>query len=170
MEFEVAYISRSGNTAAVAEKIADIIYEESVHLTDLSCESPSNDADVYLLGFGYRGSVPVKIMDALELAEGKTLLLFVTCGMEPTEHYREFIERKITPFIPDDCDYKGLFLCPGQFQENLVLKSRDIPKRQPDNTTARRIVENARKTQGHPNSDDFEKLGAFLWENLYLYG
>ena len=167
MKYEVAYISNSGNTATVAEEIADMLSEEDVRLTDLSCGEASEDADVYLIGFGVnRGTVPMRIMDALEVAEGKTVLLFVTCGMEPTESYKFSIERKILPFLPDDCDYRGLFLCPGQFPEEVVRNIQEVLRCQPDNAQARSLLEHHQKTYGHPNEDDLEELREFIWAKL----
>ena len=167
MKYEIAYISQSGNTATLAEEIAEMFSDEEVYLTDLSCEEISEDADVYFVGYGVnRGAVPMKIMDALEIAEGKTILLFVTCGMEPTEGYKSSVERKILPFLPDDCDYKGLFLCPGQFPEDVIRNVQEVLRRQPDNTAARTLAENHRKTYGHPNDADLERLRDFVWEKL----
>lgn len=167
LKYEVAYISNSGNTATIAEEIADMLSEEEVHLTDLSCDEISEDADVYLIGFGInRGTVPMKVMDALEIAESKTILLFVTCGMEPTESYKASVERKILPFLPDDCDYRGLFLCPGQFPEEVVRNLQEVLRRQPDNAQARSLLEQHQKTYGHPNKEDLEKLREFIWAQL----
>ena len=167
MKYEVAYISQSGNTATLAEEIAELLSDEVVHLTDLACDDISEDADVYFIGFGVnRGTVPLKIMDALEAAEGKTIFLFVTCGIEPTERYKASVERKVLPFLPDDCDYKGLFLCPGEFPEEVVQNIQAILKQQPDNAQARILAENSRKTYGHPNEDDFKALGEFILAHL----
>lgn len=140
MKCAVAYVSRSGNTAAVAKEVANILSKEEIQLTDLSCEVPPEDADVYLIGFGVnQGTIPLKVMDAMELAEGKVLLMFATCGMEPTEYYKETVERKVTPFLPENCDYRGVFLCPGQFQEDVISKVEEILQAQPDNSAMRLI-------------------------------
>lgn len=167
VKYEVAYISQSGNTATLAEEIAETISDEEVYLTDLSCDEISEDADVYFIGYGVnRGTVPMKIMDALEVAEGKTILLFVTCGIEPTESYKSSVERKILPFLPDDCDYRGLFLCPGQFPEEVVRNIQEVLRRQPDNAQARSLLEHHQKTYGHPNEEDLEGLREFIWAKL----
>lgn len=167
MKYEVAYISQSGNTAALASEIAELLSDEIVHLTDLARDEVSEDADVYFIGFGVnRGTVPMKVIDALEVAEGKRIFLFVTCGMEPTGSYKSSVERKILPFLPDDCNYEGLFLCPGQFPEGVVRNVQEILKRQPDNAQAITIAKNYQQACGHPNSEDFEALREFIWEKL----
>ena len=168
MKYEVAYLSNSGNTATLAGELAEMLSEEDICLTDLSCEEISEDADVYFIGFGFnRGMIPVRVLDALEVTEGKTILLFATCGMEPTESYKSFVERKVLPFLPDNCDYRGLFLCPGQFPDEVVRNLQEVLRHQPDNTQARSLLEQHQKTRRHPNEDDFENLGNFVWEKLH---
>jgi hypothetical protein len=167
LKYEVAYISKSGNTATLAEAIAEMLPNESVHLTDLAYGEAAEDADVYLLGFGInRGAVPLKIMDSMELAEGKTILLFITCGVEPTAEYQASVERTVLPFLPDDCDYRGMFLCPGQFPDEVVRYLREVLQRQPDNAQAQSLLTQYEKTCGHPNNSDIEHLRVFLSDNL----
>lgn len=167
MKYEIAYLSNSGNTAVLARAIASMLPADDTHLTDLSLDDVSESADVYFIGFGVnRGMVPMKIMDSLEYADGKTVILFATCGMEPTDAYKSSIERKILPFIPDDCDYKGLFLCAGQFSETVANSIKETLRRQPENAQARALLESYQKTYGHPNSEDLEDLQDFVWEAL----
>lgn len=167
MKYEVAYYSISGNTASLAEEIADMLSDNGVRLTDLSCADVSEDADVYLIGFGInRGTVPLKIIDALEVAEGKTILLFVTCGMEPTDDYKSSIERKILPFLPDGCDYRGLFLCPGQFPDEVIRNAQEVLSNQPNSVSARSLLEHYQKTYGHPDEEDLDDLRDFIWSKL----
>jgi hypothetical protein len=167
MHYEVAYLSNSGNTTALAERIPEFLPGEAVHMTDLSQGEACANADVYLVGFGInRGTIPVKIMDALELAEGKTVLLFVTGGVEPTQEYQAAVERKILPFLPDDCDYRGLFLCAGQFPDAVVQNLQEVLRRQPDHAQARSLLEHHQKTLGHPNDSDVEHFRVFLETQL----
>lgn len=167
MKYEIAYLSRSGHTAALAEDISEMLSDEEVHLTDLAQSDMNEDAEVYLLGFSIdRGAVPMRIMDALERTEGRVVLLFVTSGMEPTAPYRSSVERKILPFLPDECDYRGLFLCPAQFSDDTVQRVREILRHQPEHPQARALMESYQKTCGHPNALDMEKLREFIWEAL----
>jgi flavodoxin len=167
MNYEVAYLSHSGNTAILAQEIARLLSDEAVHLTDLSRGEPSQNADVYLVGFGVnRGRVPVKIMDVLESAEGKTILLFVTCGMEPTEAYKASVERKILPFLPDQCNYRGIFLCAGEFPDEVVRNLPELLRQQPDNPQAQLLAQHHQKTSGHPNAEDLAHLQTFLRAKL----
>lgn len=168
MKYEVAYLSQSGNTAVLAEELAEMLSDEDIHLTDLAHGESSPDADVYLIGFGVnRGTVPIKIMDALDAAEGKTILLFVTCGMKPTDAYRTAIERKIAPFLPDACDYRGLFLCAGQFPDAAVQSIERALAQAPDDAQAQALLQQHRQTCGHPNQEDMDALRRFVSDRLF---
>jgi flavodoxin len=167
MKYEVAYLSKSGNTATLAEDIAEQFADEEVHLTNLETEKPWDDADVYLIGYGVnRGTIPMKVMDALDLAEGKTVALFVTGGMEPTQEHKNALERKVTPFLPEDCDYRGMFLCAGQFPDQVVENAQAILQQQPDNPQAKALLSHHKKTMGHPDNQDLDNLRSFLWDRL----
>lgn len=167
MKYEVAYLSQSGNTAVLAEELAEMLSDEDIHLTDLARGELSPDADVYLIGFGVdRGTVPIKIMDALDAAEGKTILLFVTCGMKPTDAYRAAIERKIVPFLPDVCDYRGLFLCAGQFPDAAVQSIERALAQAPNDAQAQALLQQHRQTCGHPNREDMDALRRFVSDRL----
>jgi flavodoxin len=167
MKYEVAYLSKSGNTAILAQEIAAQLAREEVHLTDLEQEDPWEDADVYFIGYGVnRGAVPMKVMDTLDLAEGKTVVLFVTGGMAPTQEHKEALERKVIPFLPDNCDYRGMFLCGGAFPTQLVEQAQSVLQQQPDNPQAKALLAHHQKTVGHPDNQDLDNLRSFLWERL----
>lgn len=167
MKYEIAYCSRSGNTALLAEEIAELLSAEEVNLTDLDIDTASDDADVYIIGYGVnRGSVPLNIMDALELAEGKELLLFVTSGIAPTEQYRLVLERKVKPFIPDDCIYHGLFLCAGRFPDEVISSAEKTLQSDPDNRQAQIILASHEVTKTSPNEEDIQSIREFVWTEL----
>lgn len=167
MKYEIAYLSDASNTAALAKVIASMLPEEDTRLIDLSLEDASGMADIYFIGFGMNsGAVPLKIMEALDCAEGKTVSFFVTSGMEPTESYKDSIERKMLPFVPDDCEYKGLFLCASQFSDAVANKVQETLRLDPENAQAKVLLENYKKTYGHPNGKDVEALQDFIWDVL----
>lgn len=109
------------------------VFRKSSFLTNLQEEEVTLAADVYLVGFGINnGTVPLKVMDALDRLAGKKIFLFVTCGIEPSEEYKRLIERKIEPFLPDECDYCGILLCRGQIAEEVLSKIQRQFAQQPD--------------------------------------
>jgi hypothetical protein len=167
MKYEVAYLSDSGHAALLAGKARETLSGQDIHVTDLAQGEISPDGEVYLVGFEVdRGTVPVKIIDALEAAAGKTLFLFLTSGLEPTAEHRAAIEKKLLPFLPDDCDYRGMFLCAGQLPDRVVQNIHEVLRQQPDNEQAKALQKQYQKTYGHPDEGDLAQFRLFLRERL----
>ncbi len=167
MRYEIAYLSNTGNTAKLAKGLAAMLPREETVLTDLSREEALGTSDLCFVGFGInREVIPMEIIEALERMEGKRILLFVTCGLEPTERYRASVERRLLPFLPDDCDYKGLFLCAGGFSEDMIETITRSLRKNPDNAQARTLYEAHKRSHGHPNEEDLDALWDFVQDSL----
>jgi flavodoxin len=167
MLYEIAYISRSGNTEKLANGIADKLPPNASVVTNLTEENITGKADTYLLCFGVnKGTVPIALMDALDELSEKRIMFFVTGGAEPTEEYKAAIEKKIVPFIPDDCEYCGLFMCRGKFDDKIVSAAKETLQNDPENIKAQKILECAKKAESHPDADDFDNAVKFIEENL----
>ena len=167
MKIEIAFVSLSGNTENLAHGIADNLPHDKTFVTDLTHEDITGKADAYLIGFGVnKGTVPLKIMDVLDELHGKKIMFFVTCGMEPVREYRDAVEKKLLPFLPDDCEYLGLFMCQGEFPNNVLSAARNKLSEEPDNKYAQRILDDAELSAGHPNEMDFENAHNFIKERL----
>lgn len=169
MKYEIAYLSGSGNTEKLANGIADSLPQEDTFVTDLSCEEITGKADVYLIGFGMKKhAIPLKIMELLDQLEGKTILFFVTASVKPTEDHIKVVEQKLDPFMPSDCDYRGLYLCPGQVSEETISKLSTIIEFEPDNEQAKAAYEVCKYTIGHPNQEDINDTCNFIKEKLCI--
>lgn len=163
MKYEVAYFSKSGNSTSLAKAIANILPTENTKLTDLAQDEMSGGADFNFIGFDViDGPIPLRVMDALDHAEDKVLILFATCCMVPSENIKATVERKVQPFIPDDCDYRGLFLCAGHPSESLLRNFEEQIKIQPNNLDIHSALENCQKAIGHPDENDVENLMRFI--------
>lgn len=105
-------------------------------------------------------------MDALDRLAGKKIFLFVTCGIEPSEEYKRLIERKIEPFLPDECDYCGILLCRGQIAEEVLSKIQRQFAQQPDDPAIKKMISEAKLSEGHPDETDAENAVRFIREKL----
>lgn len=167
MKYEIAYVSLSGNTEKLAHGIADKFPIQETFVTDLSHEELYENADVYLLGFGVnKGTIPLKIMETLEELHGKTIMFFITCGMEPELEYRDSIEKKILPFLPEECDYRGMFMCQGKFPDTVFAAAKRKLEAEPDNKYAQKIILDNELSNTHPNEKDYENAYRFIIEHL----
>ena len=118
MKYQVVYESQSGNTEQLAKAIASCFPENQVNLVDINLQTPSKNADIYCIGFGVRHSLcSMRLIDFLECLNKKTIILFATCGMNPSESYHQVLERNLEPFLPENCDYRGFYLCQGAISE-----------------------------------------------------
>lgn len=167
MKYEIAYVSLSGNTQKLAYGIADRLPKSQTIITNLDSDELSKNADVYLIGFGVnKGTIPLKVMDALDELNGKIILFFVTCGMELTEMYRDAVEKKLLPFMPESCDYRGLFMCQGQFSDHITQAIRQKYREDTGNKYAQRILNDVECASGHPNRADYENAVRFIRAHL----
>ena len=169
MKYQVVYESQSGNTELVAQAIADCLPPEQTELVNLNVQEPTRDADVYCIGFGvHHSSCSMKVLEFLELLNGKTILLFATCGMNPTESYHDVLERGIEPFFPETCDYRGLFLCQGAISEDGFSALKRRFERNDDEETLQRFEEFRLGTYDHPTEIDLENAQEFVTQALDL--
>ena len=163
MKYEISYLSKSGNTAKLAEAIASMLPPEDTRIADLASGEASGGADISFVGFDVEsGTIPLKIMDALDYAEGKTVVLFATCFFAPTEDERALIERKVAPFLPNECDYRGLFLCAGALPENIFASIKKNISTHPNDTEASALLDRYESAIGHPDAQDIENLEEFV--------
>lgn len=169
MNYQVVYESRTGNTRAVAEAIMSVLPKESAKLADIQSGIPSKDADVYCIGYGVHSSTcSLKLLDFLELLNGRTILLFATCGLEPTEAYRKLLERNIEPFLPDHCDYRGMFLCRGAIPEEGGAALRQRLQEEGDEENLRRLDGFVASARPHPDPADLDAVRRFVREALRI--
>jgi hypothetical protein len=108
------------------------------------------------------------MVELLELLNGKVVLLFATCGMNPTRAYHDVLERTVELFLPLGCDYRGFFLCQGAINEDgfTVLKRRFESNR--DEETLQRFEEFHIDAHDHPDEKDFEEARIFTKHALGL--
>ena len=161
MDYQMAYFNVYGNAGVLADEIQAIL--AGAELVDLNRQEISYDADVYLLVFEItQAAIPLKIMDVMENLEGKTILCCVICGMALHES-KDSIEHNLLPFIPDECDYRGMFFCPGQIPASVMETVQTALDENPENQRARVMLEAFQHSMNHPDTDDLRELRRFIF-------
>ena len=169
MKYQVVYESRTGNTRAIAEAIMMALPSKSAKLVNICAEAPSKEADAYCIGYGiHSGICPLKLLDFMELLNGKTILLFATCGLEPTDAYRKLLERNIEPFLPDKCDYRGMFVCQGAISEDGAAALRKYIEKTGKDDHLQQLDHLVIRAQTHPDCDDLDAATQFAKSALRL--
>ena len=169
MKTQIAYYSRSGNSASLAHGVANRLNSSEISLVDLGEGSTSRDAGAYVLCFGMtKGEIPIRVIDTLDRMEGKDILLMVTCGREPTDEYRRHIMRRIEPFLPQTGECLDVFLCRGAFPEEVHNHIMKKHQKEPDNDRLQQVMLDCQNASGHPDQDDIEAATNFLKKHLRL--
>lgn len=169
MKYQVVYESRNGNTRSIAEAIMAVLPSESAKLVDIDAEVPSKESDVYCIGYGvHSGICSLKLLDLMEFLNGKTILLFATCGLEPTDAYRKLLERNIKPFLPDQCDYRGMFVCQGAISEDGATALRRYIEKTGKEDQLQQLDHLVIRAQTHPDFDDLDAAAQFAKSALRL--
>lgn len=169
MRYEIDFLSRSGNTKKLADAIEGMLPVRDTEFIDLLSDEPTTDADAYVIVFSFnKGTIPLKIMEMLDMLEGKTMLFLVTLGADTPEDYHEAIEQKLKPFMPSDCDYRGLYLCKGAFPESVIEAAEEQLQKNPDNEYAHMVRECCKQANGHPDQNDLDSACAFVRSKLEI--
>lgn len=169
MQYQISYFSPSGHTEKMTAALEKILPPNTVTV-DLNKETETS-GEIHIIGFELGSkldAIPYKVLDFLEKLDEKVILLFCTCPVQPMESIKERTERAIIPFLPDDCDYRGLYMCRGQVPERFQAELDRIAKTQPDNDNVRVWINQCKKSEGHPNDEDARNLCQFAAEVLEL--
>jgi len=163
MKYQVVYYSETGNTESVAKAIFEQLPGESKDIQRLS-EYQDTEADLYFLGFWiYHGAASIQFLDFLATLEGKKIALFATCGMGNTEEDYKKIERQILAWIPETCEYVGLYMCQGKMP--FAIRKACEQKKMETNESCEnydRLIANFDRALLHPDELDLKNAKEFV--------
>jgi len=162
LKYLVLYHSETGNTQQLAREVFSTLQGNSKDLMNLADNKKKPDAKIYFVGFEvYKGTCSMEVIQCLSELHGKQIVLFGTCGIKPASDYHRLIESKVSVWIEDDNQYRGLFLCQGKMPikvrnkyESLLEKDRCGEIKQ--------MVQNFDEAMLHPDSEDFRKIRKFV--------
>ena len=156
MQYQISYFSPNGYGETLANAFCQILPHDT-YVSNLE-EEDTPCAEVQLVGFDMGGTnldaIPIKVIEYLEKLDGKVIFLFATVPFQPNDHVRERINNSVIPFLPDDCDYRGLYLCSAQPSETLLRDLKMLASQQPDNARAKHWLERCQNAVGHPDRAD----------------
>lgn len=166
MKYQISYLSPAGNCKKLADAFEDIL--EDAYVTDLKYDNDVQ-GDIHLVGFEINVSslkmIPYEVMELLDQLEDKTVLLFATCPFKADQNTYNQVESTILPFLPDSCDYRGLFLCTGEASSQLISKLQALSAQ---DKKANALLESCKASVGHPDEDDIMSACLFVTRELEL--
>lgn len=162
MRVQIIYTSRTGNTERLAEKIFAAVPVKEKNVKRIEEKTERDDGDLYLVGFwADRGTASAEILDLLSGLHHKKVALFGTCGMGNDAEYYRHIERNVTAFLPEDCEYLGAFFCQGKMP--MQVRNRYEAMRNPANANKiDRMIRNFDEALLHPDRNDYAKAEHFV--------
>lgn len=167
MRIEIDYCSRIGNTERIAYALKEMLSDYRCRMVDMDLSQPSLDADVYLVGFGVRkNACPFSTLEWLEQLEGKRIILFCTSALGSISGYQQRLEAQIVPFLPEDCTYDGLCLCPAKMTRD---EYEYLEKQMTQNgkiSNIPKLKEMYEESLDHPDDEDIRAVCRFVFERL----
>jgi flavodoxin len=166
MRYAVLYESETGNTERLARQIYEAIDANDKDLVSLKAGGEIPQADFYFVGFPiHQKNCSMKIVDAFEEIEQGKIAIFATCGMKPTEKYKEKLEDALSIWLPDEGEYVGMFLCQGKTTERQKRVFYEANAQYRDKVQA--MLDEG---EHHPSEDDCEQAVSFARKMVRLYG
>lgn len=161
LKIGILYQTVTGNTEIIAKKIAESLSEHDIILCDVTQETIPQ-ADFYFIGFGVRNyNCSMRMIDVFEQLSNTTYALFLTCGLYPSEKYKQALYNAIEAWLPDNSVCQGVYVCqapvPPEVQIEIINKSphsRDL------------FIDMFANGENHPDEEDFTTLRKFVNQTL----
>ena len=156
MEYQIGYFSPLGNAKKLADAFAAGL-PTGAYAVDVSVED-MEPAQCNILGFelneGNFRAIPYRVMETLDQLEGTAVAIYVTSSLMPDKAMEDQVERALLPFIPDSCDYRGIWMCAGQASSAFLRNVKQLVAQRPDDNTVQTMDKNAQATVNHPDEED----------------
>lgn len=169
MQYQISYYSPLGHAEKMATAFEKMLPPDT--LTINLDEESDVCGEIHMIGLELGSkldAIPYKVLEFLEKLDEKIIFLFATCPIQATESVKERVERALVPFLPEDCDYRGLFMCRGQASGRFVMELENFAQQQPYNEKAKVWLAQCKKSEGHPNREDVRQACSFAAEVLEL--
>lgn len=112
MKYAVIYYSETGNTKALSKYLFENIHSTNKVLINMEDVDEIPKADMYFIGFPiYNQNCRMKVIELIEQIENSKIALLVTCGLNPTEQYKDKLEDTLSVWISNSNEYLGMQLC-----------------------------------------------------------
>lgn len=158
MKYAVIYQSETGNTRELAKNIFVSLPGNDKTITDAEKMTELPQADCYFIGFPVKNrNCSIEITDILEQLGDVKIALFATCGLPAKDKYKQYIENAIKPWLNDESEYLGFFLCQGKISEKYREKLASET-----NYSSDELDKIAELASNHPDDNDIDSLCEFV--------
>lgn len=158
MDYSIIFSSMTGNTAALAEKLRDLLPTEGC----LYFGEPSEEAlaaPLLFVGFWTdKGTCDGKIRPFLTQLEKKTVAMFGTAGFGSDPEYFDRVLKEAESLIPVSNTILPGFMCQGKMKPTVRERYEQMLAANPQDERAKMFIENFDRALSHPDEADFETL------------
>lgn len=170
MQYEVVFVSKTGNTEEIAKAIYRGIPNRQKDIRRIEKGMEADSGETYFVGFWTnRGSCSIEVLDYISRLHGKNIALFGTCGTGSDDAYYKAIESGVRALIPDDNIYLGAFLCQGKMPIAVRNRCEELLKSGQNDDMAFSMLHNFDRALLHPNQEDLlaaERFAATVVEKV----
>jgi hypothetical protein len=161
-KYQIDYTDDSTAITKIATQLAQKL---NANLSNLS-EYNNYDAKTHIIGFHTnKGTIPIDVLDYIENLEGKEILFFVCDYFDTSDEHRDKLEKMLLPFLPDECDYKGMFICLEEMPKSTLDQISQLQASNIEDNRIQFLIDKYNAGQGKPDDVDIYKLFNFIIEN-----
>lgn len=168
MKYEIVFSSMTGNTAALAYRLQELLPDDScVFFGETAKEAVDVDADMVFAGFWTdKGSCDSKTRVFLKKLDGKTVALFGTAGFGSDPEYLNQILRNAESEISVRNTVLPGFICQGRMKPEVKARFEALLSENPEDERAKMMLKEYETAVSHPDENDFAAFEE--WASRFL--
>lgn len=155
----VIYSSLTGNTRAIAEKIAGAAGEADLFEVK---NAPADFSEYEVVAIGYwlkRGGADPLTSELLPKIQNANVVLFETHGAEPKSEHTITAFARAAYLLGEGCKILGTFSCQGKVNPAMIEHRLKTAKADDPHLGS---IERLKKAANHPNEEDFQAAEEFV--------
>lgn len=161
MQYQIICHSPKGYAAAFAEEFRQFLPED----TRISETDTEPAAPVQIICFETGGmrpnTIPQEISRYLQQLDEHVIFLLSVVPAAVDDLLERELMKLVIPLLPRACDFRGLRVSPCHPSEELLLMLRQRCSEAPDNSRARKWLDQCEQAVGHPDQEDLDAGSRF---------
>ena len=156
MKYSIAFSSKTGNTALLAERLREILPPGNC---DYAGPASSQGAQADFIFFGFwteKGDCDEAATQFLNTLGGKQVFLFGTVGFGGSESYYSQILSRVSAHLEPSNTLAGTFMCQGKMPAAIRERYEAMLPQEPERM--RQMLENFDAASSHPDNLDLQRL------------
>lgn len=167
MKYAIFYVSKSGNTEAIAKNIKAALPEADLIAFGEPNLELAQQADVVFLGACARGNLFIKdMLDFMSELKNKKLALFLMSGYGNTPAFFDMMLDRIEAKVGEGCEVVGRIGFQGKIDDSKRIFFEKKLEQDPENNDYKSFLANFEIAKQRPNQNDFDRAQAFAKEVL----